>query len=100
MSDTSLQRAAFIVAYVTFAVGLLTVFLRIYCRLHVLKSWGWDDYVAVFVGVSIAGLLCRNATANRCTKAVSCGQQVVLHLFLHWGCGLLVSYRAGCVYYL
>ena len=68
MSSTSLQRAAYIVAYTTFAVGLLTVFLRIYCRLHVLKSWGWDDHVAVFVGVSIAIVLILDAKANRITQ--------------------------------
>jgi uncharacterized membrane protein (DUF2068 family) len=67
MLSTSLQRAAYIVAYVTFAVGLLTVFLRVYCRLHVLKSWGWDDYVAVFVGVSTTSIFVPDTKANRVT---------------------------------
>lgn len=70
MADTSYQTLAYAVAYVTFVIGLSTVFLRVYCRGFMLKAWGSDDNIALFVG------------------AVSCGQQVVLHLFLHAGCGL------------
>ncbi|KAF2112706.1 hypothetical protein BDV96DRAFT_580269 [Lophiotrema nucula] len=70
MAISTLQPLAYGVAYATFSLGILSVFLRIYCRLVILKSWGWDDYVAMVVG------------------AVSVGQQVVLHLFLAAGCGL------------
>ena len=70
MPDTSLQTLAYGIAYATFGIGLLTVVLRIYCRHFLLRAWGSDDIIALFIG------------------AVSCGQQVVLHLFLRAGCGL------------
>lgn len=51
MADTSLQTIAYAVAYATFAIGLSTVFLRVYCRRFFLKAWGNDDNIALFVGV-------------------------------------------------
>ncbi|KAF1352738.1 hypothetical protein EJ07DRAFT_23355, partial [Lizonia empirigonia] len=77
MADTSLQTIAYAVAYATFAIGISTVFLRVYCRRFFLKAWGNDDNIALFVG------------------AVSCGQQVVLHLFLRAGCGLHIQTLSG-----
>ncbi|KAF9700116.1 hypothetical protein EKO04_001590 [Ascochyta lentis] len=77
MADTSLQTLAYAVAYATFGIGISTVFLRVYCRQFLLRAWGWDDNIALFVG------------------AVSCGQQVVLHLFLRAGCGLQIDSISG-----
>ncbi|KAF3006506.1 hypothetical protein E8E13_004876 [Curvularia kusanoi] len=73
MADTYLQTLAYAVAYVTFAIGLSTAVLRVYCRRFMLKAWGTDDNIALFV------------------IGVSCGQQVILHLFLHAGCGLHID---------
>ncbi|KAF2130545.1 hypothetical protein P153DRAFT_220463 [Dothidotthia symphoricarpi CBS 119687] len=73
MAESQLRTLAYAVAYATFALGLGSLILRVYCRLTILRAWGWDDYFAIFVGV------------------VSCGQQIVLHLFLYWGCGLHVN---------
>jgi hypothetical protein len=52
MADTSYQTLAYAVAYVTFVIGLSTVFLRVYCRGFMLKAWGMDDNIALFVAVS------------------------------------------------
>ncbi|KAF1830898.1 hypothetical protein BDW02DRAFT_79083 [Decorospora gaudefroyi] len=70
MALTTLQPLAYAVAYVTFFFGTASIFLRFYCRQYVLKTWGVDDYFAVLV------------------LMVSIGQQVNLHMFLYWGCGL------------
>jgi|SRR5690242_15621403 len=51
MISSSLQSLAYAVAYITFGVGLSTVFLRVYCRRFILKAWGCDDNAASFVGV-------------------------------------------------
>ena len=56
MADTSYQTLAYAVAYVTFIIGLSTVFLRVYCRGFMLKAWGLDDNIALFVGVSYSNL--------------------------------------------
>ncbi|KAF2645996.1 hypothetical protein P280DRAFT_465739 [Massarina eburnea CBS 473.64] len=73
MPTTNMQTAAYIVAYVTFFFGCLSLAARLYTRTQVLKIWGWDDNLAIIIGL------------------VSCGQQVVLHLFLYWGCGLPIA---------
>lgn len=51
-TNTSMQTLAYIIAYTTFGLGLSTVALRVYCRQFLLNAWGWDDYIALFVGVS------------------------------------------------
>lgn len=53
MADASLQSLAYAVAYATFGIGISTVFLRVYCRRFLLKAWGWDDNIALFVGASL-----------------------------------------------
>ncbi|EUC28383.1 hypothetical protein COCCADRAFT_41087 [Bipolaris zeicola 26-R-13] len=67
---TSIQPLAYGIAYSTFFVGTLSILLRFYCRYIVLRTWGWDDYIAVAI------------------LAFSFAQQGVLQMFLYWGCGL------------
>lgn len=52
MADSSLQTTAYAVAYITFFIGISTVFLRVYCRQFLIDAWGTDDNIALFVGVS------------------------------------------------
>ncbi|KAH7389741.1 hypothetical protein DE146DRAFT_176020 [Phaeosphaeria sp. MPI-PUGE-AT-0046c] len=73
MRLTTLQPLAYAVAYVTFFFGIVSTVLRFYCRQYVLKIWGLDDYIAVVILVLVIG------------------QQLVLHMFLYWGCGLHVD---------
>jgi len=40
---------AYVVAYVTFAIGLLSSVARFYSRALVLRSWGWDDTTSCLV---------------------------------------------------
>lgn len=51
MSLTTLQPLAYAVAYVTFIFGTTSIFLRLYCRIFILKTWGWDDWVAILIMV-------------------------------------------------
>jgi hypothetical protein len=85
---TTLQPLAYSVAYISFFVGVTSTVLRFYCRRFVLKTWGWDDYVAVVILVSF--LQCsfpiKQLTSNLQMLVIL--QQVVLHMFLYWGCGL------------
>jgi hypothetical protein len=87
MAMNTLQPLAYAVAYATFALGLASIFLRFYCRLFILKTWGWDDYLAIGVLVSIlpSRLLAHQLTCH--TKATSIGQQVILQIFLSNGAG-------------
>ncbi|KAL5404112.1 hypothetical protein PMIN04_012655 [Paraphaeosphaeria minitans] len=70
MAMTSLQPLAYAVAYVTFFIGTTSMGLRAYCRIRFLKTWGWDDMWALAILI------------------FSIGQQIILHMFLYWGCGL------------
>jgi hypothetical protein len=45
----SLFEWAYVVAYITFAIGLLSSIARFYSRGLLLKSWGWDDTASCFV---------------------------------------------------
>ncbi|KAH7111800.1 hypothetical protein B0J11DRAFT_190415 [Dendryphion nanum] len=73
MGLSNLQPLAYAIAYITFFFGTASIFLRFYCRLFILKTWGWDDWAAVAVlGMSIA-------------------QQAMLHMFLQYGSGLHVT---------
>lgn len=90
MGLTTLQPLAYAVSYVTFFFGTASIFLRIYCRLFILKTWGWDDYIALAILVrclSHALALLRLWLMFR-VQAFSIVQQAVLHMFLYWGCGL------------
>ncbi|CAN9246739.1 unnamed protein product [Alternaria alternata] len=60
---------AYVVAYITFSIGLLSSIARFYSRALILKSWGWDD------------------TASCAILIVSIVHQVVLQMFLNLGCG-------------
>ncbi|KAF1810376.1 hypothetical protein P152DRAFT_460492 [Eremomyces bilateralis CBS 781.70] len=66
---TNLFELAYVVAYITFAIGTLSSIARFYSRALVVKSWGWDD------------------TASCVVLVVSIVHQVVLQLFLNLGCG-------------
>ncbi|KAF2450628.1 hypothetical protein P171DRAFT_468887 [Karstenula rhodostoma CBS 690.94] len=70
MAIANLQPLAYAVAYVTFFIGLTLVGLRAYCHIKFLKTWRWDDLWATAILIFIIG------------------QQIVLHMFLYWGCGL------------
>ncbi|KAF2470654.1 uncharacterized protein BDR25DRAFT_261751 [Lindgomyces ingoldianus] len=73
MGLSTLQPLAYAVAYVTFFFGTASIFLRFYCRIFILKTWGLDDWVGVAVLV------------------FNTGQQAILHMFLYWGCGLHIT---------
>lgn len=49
MGAQNLHDVAFVLAYFTFIVGLLTTFLRFYARAFVVKTWGLDDYSSISV---------------------------------------------------
>ncbi|KAF5009791.1 hypothetical protein FDECE_3998 [Fusarium decemcellulare] len=66
---TNLFELSYVVAYITFAIGILSSAARFYSRALVVKSWGWDDWGSCAVLV------------------VSIIHQVVLQLFLNLGCG-------------
>lgn len=40
---SGLYELAYAVAYITFALGVLSSVARFYSRALVVKSWGWDD---------------------------------------------------------
>ncbi|KAF2202070.1 hypothetical protein GQ43DRAFT_10513 [Delitschia confertaspora ATCC 74209] len=73
----NLQPLAYAVASVTFFFGTITIFLRFYCRLLLLRTWGWDDWISVLIFL------------------VSIGQQIILYMFLHYGCGLHIAVLDG-----
>jgi hypothetical protein len=70
---SNLRPLAYAVAYTTFFFGLASMGLRAYCRVRFLKTWVWDDLWALAILI------------------FSVGQQVILHMFLYWGCGLYVQ---------
>ena len=49
----NIQPLAYAVTYITFFIGTLSIFLRFYCRYIVLRTWGWDDYIAVAILVRL-----------------------------------------------
>lgn len=49
MALENLQTVTYIVISVIFALGTASIFLRLYCRVLLLKSFGWDDAMAVFL---------------------------------------------------
>ncbi|KAL1961493.1 hypothetical protein VTN77DRAFT_1672 [Rasamsonia byssochlamydoides] len=73
MAIENLQPLTYAVISVAFAVGTLSIFLRLYCRAFLLKTFGLDDAVAIFL------------------LLVNSMQQSVLYIFLHYGCGLHVT---------
>ncbi|OCL06105.1 hypothetical protein AOQ84DRAFT_366094 [Glonium stellatum] len=73
MAFEDLQPTAYGVATVMFILGTVSIFLRLYCRSVILKTFGWDDVMAVF-------LLLVNTT-----------QQAILYIFLHYGCGIHIT---------
>ncbi|CAL3969586.1 unnamed protein product [Diplocarpon coronariae] len=65
-----LQAACYGIVTIFFITSTLTIFLRIYSRGFIVKSFGWDDW---------------------CMSSIflfNCGQQVLLYYFLHYGGGL------------
>jgi hypothetical protein len=49
MALTTLQPLAYAVAYISFFFGVASTFLRFYSRHFVLKTMGWDDYIAIAI---------------------------------------------------
>jgi hypothetical protein len=49
MALTTLQPLAYAVMYVTFFFGTASFFLRFYSRIFILRTWGWDDWLAIVV---------------------------------------------------
>ncbi|KAF5024534.1 hypothetical protein F66182_3297 [Fusarium sp. NRRL 66182] len=69
---TSLYVTAYVLAYVTFAVAMVSSFARLYSRALVVKSWGWDDSAFCVVLLD---------------EMINIVHQVILQLFLDLGCG-------------
>lgn len=51
MAIENLQPIAYVVISITFALGTASIFLRLYCRVFMVKIFGRDDAVAVFLFV-------------------------------------------------
>ncbi|KAI6765004.1 hypothetical protein HG531_012103 [Fusarium graminearum] len=66
--SSDLYVAAYVVAYITFEIGILSLIARFYSRALVIKSWGWDDWASVVVFL------------------INIVHQVVLQLFMNLGC--------------
>lgn len=47
MGLSTLQPLAYAVAYISFFFGITSTALRFYSRHFVLKTVGWDDYIAI-----------------------------------------------------
>jgi hypothetical protein len=47
MGLSTLQPLAYAVAYVSFFFGIISTVLRFYSRHFILKTVGWDDYIAI-----------------------------------------------------
>ncbi|KAL4791152.1 hypothetical protein BDV19DRAFT_393396 [Aspergillus venezuelensis] len=69
MAVDNLQPLSYVVITITFTLGTVSIFLRLYCRWR-LRTFGRDDAAAIF-------LFCVNDV-----------QQAILYIFLHYGCGL------------
>lgn len=52
MAINNLQPVAYIVISLAFAVGTSSIFLRLYCRAILLRTFGRDDIAAIFLLVS------------------------------------------------
>ncbi|KAF2493711.1 hypothetical protein BU16DRAFT_562676 [Lophium mytilinum] len=70
MAFENLQPLAYGISITLFILGTASIFLRLYTRGFILKTFGWDDVMAVFL------------------LLVNTGQQVILFMFLHHGCGI------------
>jgi hypothetical protein len=57
MALSTLQPLAYAVAYVTFFFGIASTVLRFYSRHYVLKTFGWDDYIAFAILVRLFEVL-------------------------------------------
>uniref|UniRef100_A0A4E9EGD4 Uncharacterized protein n=1 Tax=Gibberella zeae TaxID=5518 RepID=A0A4E9EGD4_GIBZA len=71
--SSDLYVAAYVVAYITFAIGILSLIARFYSRALVIKSWDWDDWASVVVFL------------------INIVHQVVLQLFMNLGCDNLMT---------
>ncbi|MCJ1310220.1 hypothetical protein MMC25_003882 [Agyrium rufum] len=63
-----------VVTWVLLSIGLIVTSLRVYCRLHLYKNAGWDDYTAVLalaVGILAGGFFTKMITSGM-GKHVSC----------------------------
>ncbi|RAH41715.1 uncharacterized protein BO95DRAFT_422195 [Aspergillus brunneoviolaceus CBS 621.78] len=69
MALENLQPLTYGIISAAFAIGTCSIFLRLYCRLRH-QSFGTDDAVAIIL-LFVNGM-----------------QQMILYIFLHYGCGL------------
>jgi hypothetical protein len=60
MGLKTLQPLAYAVAYITFFLGTVSIFLRFYCRHFVLRTRGWDDNFAILIFVRLRDLVSSN----------------------------------------
>lgn len=52
MADlVALQPGAYSAVWLSFVVGAIVALLRFYCRLFIVRNWGWDDWFAVIIFV-------------------------------------------------
>lgn len=51
MAIENLQPITYVVISIAFAFGTASIFLRLYCRMFMVKTFGRDDAVAVFLFV-------------------------------------------------
>ncbi|KAF2802068.1 uncharacterized protein BDZ99DRAFT_469119 [Mytilinidion resinicola] len=70
MAFENLQPLSYGISITLFLLGTASIFLRLYTRGFILKTFGWDDVMAIFL------------------LAVNTIQQVILFMFLHHGCGI------------
>lgn len=49
MAIENLQPITYVVISIAFALGTASIFLRLYCRIFMVKTFGRDDAVAIFL---------------------------------------------------
>lgn len=49
MEIQNLQPLTYIIISIIFVFGTGSIFLRLYCRMFLLKTFGWDDMMAIFL---------------------------------------------------
>jgi hypothetical protein len=91
----SLQPMAYGISITFFILGTASIFLRLYTRGFILKTFGWDDVMAVILLVRMTpfhAFCVRETFHSRLTclllQAVNTTQQVILLKFLESGCGM------------
>lgn len=70
MAIENIQPLTYAVISVAFAIGTFSILLRLYCRGFMLKTFGRDDAVAVFLLVRKTGFLDMQLDSN-CSSSLS-----------------------------